>query len=232
MKLSIVIPVYNEKKTIEEILRRVMAVRLPKVEKEIIIIDDKSTDGTKEILKKIKEKHPRFKIVFRFWNGGKGATVRTGLKYATGDYIIIQDADLEYNPQDIPRLLKPVLEGKAKVVYGSRNLNPKNKKHSSLSFYIGGIFLTWLTNLLYGTKITDESTGYKVFETEFLKSIPLECRGFEFCPEITAKVAKRGEKIHEVPIRYCPRMPHQGKHVKQKDGLIAIWTLIKFRFLN
>ncbi len=232
MKLSIVIPVYNEKKTIEEILRRVMAVKIPSVSKEIIIVDDGSEDGTREILKKIKKNNPRFKVIYHEENQGKGTAVRTGLKYARGDYILIQDADLEYNPQDISRLLKPVLEGKAKVVYGSRNLNPKNKKHSSLSFYIGGLFLTWLTNFLYGTKITDESTGYKAFETEFLKSIPLECRGFEFCPEITAKVAKRGEKIHEVPIRYCPRMPHQGKHIKSKDGLIAIWTLIKYRFFN
>lgn len=231
MKLSIIIPVYNEKNTILEILKKIETNNLTDLgfEKEIIIVDDGSTDGTLEILKGLEK---NYKIIYHPKNQGKGAAIRTGLKYATGDYTIIQDADLEYDPKDYKKLLECAIKNNAQVVYGSRNLNPKNK-YSSLLYYLGGVFLTFLTNILYNAKITDEATGYKLFKTEFLKSIPLDSKGFEFCPEITAKIAKRKIKIYEVPISYYPRSIKAGKKIKWwKDGLKAAWALIKYRFLN
>lgn len=231
MTLSIIIPVYNEKSTILEILKQIEAVDLSNLgfEKEIIIVDDGSTDGTSELLKGLKDK---YKIISHSKNQGKGEAIRTGLKYASGHYTIIQDADLEYHPSDYKLLLECAFKNNAQVVYGSRPLKKENKK-SSFLYYLGGIFLTWLTNILYHTKISDEATGYKMFETKLLKSIPLKSKGFEFCPEITAKVAKRGIKIQEVPINYSPRSLKAGKKIKWwKDGLKAVWTLIKYRFLN
>jgi len=226
MKLSIIIPVFNEENTIEELIRRVFAVSLP-IEKEIIVVDDGSFDNTNKILKKLKkeinfisQEHPK--------NRGKGAAIKTGLKQATGEFILIQDADLEYDPKDYSNLIRPLLEGKAEVVYGSRMLG-KNKK-GYLTFYLGGRFLTFLTNLLYGLNITDESTGYKAFKSEVLKNVDLKCEGFEFCPEITAKIAKKGIKIYEVPISYNARYLKEGKKIKVKDGLKAVWTLIKYKF--
>lgn len=230
MTLSIIIPAYNEENTILEILKRIEAANLnnSSFEKEIIIVDDGSTDGTRDILGKLESK---YKIIYHSENQGKGAAIRTSLKYISGDYVIIQDADLEYDPQDYKKLLECAKKNNAQVVYGSRRLNPKNK-FSHFSYYLGGTFLTWLTNILYGTKITDESTGYKLFKTETIKSLPLKCQRFEFCPEVTAKIIKRNIKIYEVPIQYYPRRIEEGKKVKWRDGLQALWVLVKNKFVD
>jgi len=230
MTLSIVIPVFNEKNTISEILKRVERVDLGSLgfDKEIIIVDDGSRDGTREVLKGFEGK---YKVIYHPKNQGKGAAVRTGLERVSGDYVIIQDADLEYDPQDHKKLLDFALKNKAKVVYGSRRLNPENKPSYS-SYYWGGIILNWLTNLILGTKITDESTCYKLFKAEVIKSIPLKCKRFEFCAEVTAKISKRGIGIYEVPISYWPRHIEEGKKIRWRDGLIALWTIIKYKFTD
>lgn len=225
MKLSVIIPVYNEKNTIEELVEKVNAVP---IDKEIIIIDDGSTDGTRQILGEIVEKNPSVKVIFQPYNMGKGCAIRRAIQEITGDVTVIQDADLEYEPMDYLNLIEPIKQGKSDVVYGSRVLG-KNPI-SSLLFYIGGRFLSFLTNFLYRTSITDEPTCYKMFRSNILKSIKLECKGFEFCPEITAKIAKRKIRIYEVPIRYIPRSIKEGKKIRWKDGLVAIWILIKNRF--
>lgn len=230
MILSVLIPVYNEKNTISEILRRIDAVDLKDLgfEKEVIIVDDGSKDGTADILKVLEGK---YKIIYHPQNQGKGAAVRTGLREASGDYLIIQDADLEYDPRDYRKLLETALKNNAQVVYGSR-LGSRQNKFSHVSYYLGGIFLNFATNFLYRTKITDESTGYKLFKTEVIKSLPLKCRGFEFCPEVTARVVKKGIKIYEAPINYHPRHIKEGKKIKWRDGLIILWTLIKYKFVD
>lgn len=230
MILSIIIPVYNEKKTIFEILKKIDEVDLEPLafKKEIIIVDDASTDGTKEALNLLEGK---CRIVYHQKNQGKGAAIKSGLKYVRGDYVIIQDADLEYDPRDYRKLLDCALKNDAQVVYGSRRLNSENR-YSHYSFYLGGIFLNWAANIIYGLKITDESTGYKLFKADFLKSIPLKSQRFEFCPEVTAKIAKRRVKIYEVPINYFPRHTSEGKKIKWRDGLTAIWTLIKYKFVD
>ncbi len=225
MKISVIIPVYNEEKTLLEILKKVQKVPL---NKEVIIIDDGSTDKTREILMKIKEKN--VKILFHPKNVGKGGAIRTGIKEAKGDIIIIQDADLEYEPNDYCALIQPIVEDKSGVVYGSRELG-RNKK-SSLGFFWGGKLLSCMSNILYNAKITDEPTCYKVFKKEILKSLNLRCRGFEFCPEVTAKLRKKGFKIYEVPIHYFPRSIREGKKIRLRDGIVAIWTLFKYRFHN
>lgn len=224
MKLSVIIPVYNERATIAEIIRRVLAVRLPK---ELIIVDDGSTDGTRELLRQIPPEVAT--VLFHKRNQGKGVAIRTGLECVTGEIVIIQDADLEYDPNDYPALVRPIAEGGAQVVYGSRTARPENR-YSHLRFYLGGRLLSGIANLLYGTNITDEPCCYKLFRRDLLKELHLECRGFEFCPEVTAKVARRGILIHEVPIRYSPRTVTQGKKITWKDGLYAIWILLKYRF--
>jgi len=229
MKLSILIPVYNEEKTIKKIIDIVKKVRLSKVEKEIVVVDDGSKDKTLEVLKKIKG----IKLIGHKKNSGKGAAIRTAIKHATGDIILIQDADLEYDPNDYSALIKPIIEGKAKVVYGSRRLKKENKQHSGFSFYLGGIGLTMIANLIYpNLHITDEPTCYKVFRADIIKGMKLKCKRFEFCPEVTAKVARRGIKIHEVPISYHPRTAKEGKKIKWKDGVEAVWTLLKYRFIG
>jgi dolichol-phosphate mannosyltransferase len=230
MLLSVIIPVYNERDTILKILEKVKSVKIDKIDKEIIIVDDFSTDGTREILESLKGKDEKLKIIFQKKHVGKGFAIRTALKFVEGEIVLIQDADLEYDPNEYPKLIEPILEGKAKVVYGSRVFK-KNPK-ASIIFYIGGRFLSFLTNLLYGTNITDEPTGYKVFSTDVLKSIDLKCLGFEFCPEVTAKVAKKGYKIYEVPINYNPRSIKEGKKIRFKDALKAVFTLIKYRFID
>jgi glycosyltransferase involved in cell wall biosynthesis len=230
MLLSVIIPVYNERNTILKILEKVKSVKIDKIDKEIIIVDDFSTDGTREILESLKGKDEKLKIIFQKKHVGKGFAIRTALKFVEGEIVLIQDADLEYDPNEYPKLIEPILEGKAKIVYGSRVLK-KNPK-ASIIFYIGGRFLSFLTNLLYGTNITDEPTGYKVFSTDVLKSIDLKCLGFEFCPEVTAKVAKKGYKIYEVPINYNPRSIKEGKKIRFKDALKAVFTLIKYRFID
>ncbi len=235
VKLSVLMPAYNEKDTIEEIVKRVQAVKLGGVKLEIIIIDDGSKDGTREILTKLAKKHRNIKIIFHKKNGGKGMAVRTAIANMTGDIAIIQDADLEYDPNDYPMLIQPIIEGKAKVVYGSRFLggrDPKRHKTYMMMNYYATKFLSAIANLLYNAKITDEPTCYKVFDAKVLKSIPLKCRRFEFCPEVTAKVRKRGYKILELPINYYPRSVEEGKKINWKDGVEAVWTLVKYRFVD
>lgn len=227
MKLSIIIPVYNEEATIQEVVNRVKAIHLPSVKKEIIIVDDGSNDNTPKILAKI---HGCKKIVHK-QNLGKGAAIKSALPYVAGDIVLIQDADLEYNPENYSYLIKPIIKKESKIVYGSRNLNKKNK-YSYFSYYNGGKFLTWLINFLYDSKLTDEATGYKVFDTKVIKSISLECAGFEFCPEITVKLLQKDYQISEVPINYTPRMKSEGKKIKWFDGIRAIYTIIKFKFKN
>lgn len=226
--LSIIIPAYNEKSSIKEIINKVKAVM---IQKEIIIVDDGSVDGTRQILKEIKD--PEIKIILHERNYGKGYAVRTGIKAAAGDIIIIQDADLEYDPNDYEALIEPILSGKADVVYGSRWLN-KHKFHDGPlpfnAFRFGRWLLTVLTNLLYGTRITDEPCCYKVFKANVIKNIPLVCERFEFCPEVTAKVSRRGYKIYEVPVNYYPRSFKEGKKIGYYDGLEALATLLKYRF--
>lgn len=231
MILSIIIPCYNEKNTILEILEKVSSVEIG-MEKEIIIIDDGSTDGTREILRSISDKDNPvvFRVIFHPRNMGKGMAIRTGLKHASGDVIIIQDADLEYDPEDYHKLVAPIIEGKASVVYGSRNLERNEKSY--WTYYLGGRFLSILTNLLYGSNITDEATCYKVFSHQVVDNIDLKCKGFEFCPEVTAKVLRKGYNIFEVPIRYNPRHVEEGKKIRPKDGVQAVWTLIKYRFIS
>jgi glycosyltransferase involved in cell wall biosynthesis len=230
--ISVIIPVYNEKNTIIEIIDSVRAVKIPK---EIIIVDDGSTDGTRDIFKKLKFKD--VKIILQDKNHGKGYAIRTGIKYAHGDIILIQDADLEYDPQDYYSLIKPILEKKAKVVYGTRFPRKKDKffpffHYFSIfnPYYIANKILTITSNILYNTNITDEPTCYKVFSADVLKSLNLKCERFEFCPEVTAKVRKKGYKIYEVPISYHPRTVKEGKKINWKDGVEALWTLIKYRF--
>lgn len=231
MKLSVIIPVYNEEKTVKTVLNRVKSVNLKGITKEIIVIDDFSTDGTGGILKKIKGKS--IKILRHSKNMGKGAAIRTGLKHATGDVILIQDADLEYSPSEYPKLLEPILKRKADVVYGSRiEVIKKNLKKMYKIHYIGNLFLTSLTNLLYGASITDMETGYKVFRKGVVKGINLRARRFDFEPEITAKILKRGHKIYEVPISFAGRKFDEGKKITWIDGVKAAFYLLKYRFAD
>lgn len=228
-RLSIIIPAYNESKTIGAILKKIKNVPLRGIEKEVIVVDDASTDGTKEILKKNKDKS--IKVLYHNKNSGKGAAIRTGLKYATGDIILIQDADLEYDPKDYQKLIKPILKRKADVVYGSRLLGQKSK-YSKFAYYAAGRSLTMLANILYGINISDEPCGYKVFKANIIKNIPLKCKRFEFCPEITAKISKKHIKIFEVPTSYSPRSREEGKKIKFRDWLEAVYTLVKYRFTD
>ncbi|MEK6943386.1 MAG: glycosyltransferase family 2 protein [Nanoarchaeota archaeon] len=229
-KLSVIIPAYNEAGTIADVIRKVKNAKLENISKEIIIVDDASTDGTEKILAKIKD--PSIKIIRHKNNLGKGAAIRTALKHVTGDMVIVQDADLEYNPNEYQSLLQPIIEKKAKVVYGSRLLGKKKSRYSKWAYYIAGRSLTFITNTLYGTKITDEPCGYKVFDTKTIKSIKLECNRFEFCPEITAKIAKNKIPIYEVPASYNPRSREEGKKIRFRDWLEAVYTLIKYRFFD
>lgn len=225
--LSIIIPCYNEETTIVELLRRVEAADIGEVDKQIVIVDDASTDGTRALLMAHATAHT---VVLQERNQGKGAAIRRGLEEVRGDIVIIQDADLEYNPDNYAALIAPILEGRSRVVYGSRERNKNNRLHSGLAFYAGGKFLSALTNLLYGSDITDEPTCYKVFDAALLKDIPLTCTRFEFCPEVTAKVLRRGHAIVEVPIDYFPRKKNEGKKINWRDGVEAVWTLLRWRF--
>lgn len=221
--LSIIIPVYNEKNTILELLKRVEKINLP-VNKQIIIVDDFSTDGTRELLSQIKN----HKVIFHEKNKGKGSAIRTGLEHASGDFIIIQDADLEYDPQDYNKLLQSAIEEGYEVVYGSRFLDTKHNE--LLINYYGNKILTFFTNLLYNTQLTDMETCYKLFKTDIIKSLDLKSKRFDFEPEVTAKVLKKGLKIKEVPINYTFRNFNEGKKITYLDGLKALYYLLKYRF--
>lgn len=228
MKLSIIMPVYNEEKTIGEILKRIKKVPL-NIEKEIIVVDDSSLDSTKNILKKIDDKN--INIIYHDKNQGKGAAVRTGLKHATGDIIIIQDADLEYSPEEYPNLIQPILDGKTEVVYGSR-FKGRMTGPNLFSHVYGNKILTLITKLLYFHNVSDMETCYKVFKKEVLKDIDLKAKRFDFEPEITAKIIKKGYKIYEVPITYKSRLFDEGKKITWKDGIKALYYLIKYRFMD
>jgi glycosyltransferase involved in cell wall biosynthesis len=220
--VSVIVPIYNEAAHVEELLR---AIQASPVEKEILLVDDGSTDGTRHKLQSLPAMND-VTIVFHERNCGKGAAVRTALSYARGEYVLIQDSDLEYDPQDYPALLKPLQEGRANVVYGVRPDRPER----GLRFFLGAKLLTHLTNLLYGAGIHDEATCYKVFRRSVLSAIRLDCRRFEFCPEVTAKLSRMGERIAEVPISYLPRSTGEGKKIRHSDGWLAIWTLLRYRF--
>lgn len=222
--LSIIIPTYNEGENLQKILEKIQQVDLP-VQKEIIVVDDGSTDNTRHILKNCDQKNIR--VYNHVNNRGKGWAVRTGIRYATGDIIIIQDADLEYDPNDYPQLIIPIIEGKTSVVYGSRRIS--NSRVSYSRYLWGSQFLTFVANILYSLRLTDLYTCYKVLKRDVLEDIVLKCRGFEFCPEITAKISKRNYDILEVPISYHPRSFSEGKKIRWHDGLVGLWTLIRYR---
>lgn len=241
MKLSVIMPVYNEIGTIATILAKVRAVPLKIVawsgadheelialDREIIVVDDGSTDGTREYLDTLREA-PDIKIIFHETNQGKGAGVQTGLRHATGDILLIQDADLEYDPRDYPALLLPILEKRAQVVYGSRFRGGPTK---AMFFWhmLGNRFLTFVTNLLYNTILTDMETCYKVFTREVANTLSLKAKGWGFDPEITAQILLRKYRIYEVPISYTGREFTEGKKISWRDGLTVLWTLLKYRF--
>tara|TARA_R110002096_G_scaffold77896_1_gene183146 strand:+ start:60718 stop:61416 length:699 start_codon:yes stop_codon:yes gene_type:complete len=228
MLLSILIPAYGEEKTIGEVLRLVAAIATEPLgfDKEIIVCDDGSDDGTAAEVEKAAQQDSRIRLVKHPVNRGKGAAIRTALAEAKGDYCLVQDADLEYDVDDYPALLGEIAKG-ADVVYGSRFLQKKWPEGMQLPNFVANRLLTTAANLLYGLDITDEATCFKVFKTDLLRSFDLECEGFEFCPEVTAKIGKRNIKIHEVPIRYTARDLADGKKIHWTDGFEAIWELLR-----
>lgn len=227
MKLSVIIPVYNEKATIDAIIARVQAVP---IEKELVIVDDGSSDGTRDILKAYQGK-PGITISYHPKNMGKGAGIRTGIKECTGDIVIIQDADLEYSPEEYPKLVEPIVRGAADVVFGSRFYG--THRVFMVWHFMGNKFLTWLTNVLYNTMLTDMETCYKVFRAEVIKGFNLRSDRFDIEPEITAKVFKnRRLRVYEMPITYDGRDYDQGKKISPLDGFPAVWALIKYRFVD
>jgi glycosyltransferase involved in cell wall biosynthesis len=227
MKITVIIPVYNEKRTILEILHRVQAMDTAD---EILIVDDGSTDGTCEILQELGGEHP-VRVIFHETNQGKGAAVRTGIQSATGDVIIIQDADLEYDPREYPNLLRPIREGIADVVYGSRFLGGARRP---ILFWnmVANKILTLVTNILYNNILTDMETGYKVFRRQVVNGMKLHAHRFDFEPEFTAKILKRKVRIFEVPITFNPRDYSEGKKIRITDAFEAMWALFKYRFID
>lgn len=231
--LTIIIPSYNEVPNICATLEQVQRVVLPyDYTKELIVVDDGSQDDTVALASQLIEERgwDNVLILRHAHNRGKGAAIRTAIDRATGQYVVIQDADNELDPTDFAHMLRVIIDEQWQVLYGSRFLS-NSTVYGVKSFYYGTRLLSWLTNVLYGQHITDEATCYKMFSAQLLKSINLKCRGFEFCPEVTAKVARRGIKIHEVPIKYFPRTFAEGKKIRATDGLKAIGYLIKYRFL-
>ncbi len=226
-KLTVVVPVFNERNTLVEVVRRMRAVDLPDgIEREIIIVDDGSTDGTRDVLRQLGDSTVR--IVLHDVNRGKGAALRTAFGHATGEYVLVQDADLEYDPEDWPKLLNPVLRGRARVVYGSRFTG--ERRNMLLLHWIGNRFLSMTTNVLYNTTLSDMETCYKLIDRSILEELKLTSSRFEIEPEITAKILKRGIRIYEVPISYSGREFDEGKKITWRDGVSALWTLVKYRF--
>lgn len=237
MKLSIIVPVFNEEGTVESILKKVDDLEIEGIKKEIIVVNDGSSDRTPQLLAKIASRNKNINVLSHKKNSGKGAAVQTGIKSATGDILIIQDADLEYDPRDIPRIIKPIVDKKYKVVYGTRlKMKPilfgKNRTPLLLHFF-GNKFLSLVTTTIYGSYISDMETCYKSFDADVIKNIRLKSRSFDFEPEITAKILKKGIKIYEVEIQTKPRSYDEGKKIHTfRDGFKALWTLLKYRFVN
>ncbi len=227
LSLSVVIPCYNERTTVAEIVQR---VRECSPDAEIVVVDDGSTDGSRDLLREL-EGQANLRVLYHDRNRGKGAALHTGIAAAAGEVILIQDADLEYDPRDYPRLLQPIEEGRAEVVYGSRFLG--GPRRAMLFWHmVANLLLTLLTNVLFNTILSDMETGYKVFKAEVIKDMPLRARRFDFEPEVTAKVLKRGYRIYEVPITFTPREYWEGKKISLKDAFAAVWTLLKYRIVD
>ena len=227
MLISVIIPAFNEEQTIGQVLA---ALRVLPIEKQIIVVNDGSTDGTHKVLEELRAIY-ELTVVHRKENRGKGFAIRSGLPYVKGEIVVIQDADMELVPADLPELLKPFEKETVQVVYGSRFLNGRG--NASLHNFIANRMLAIYTNLLYGCRITDESTGYKAFSTELITRLELTCEGFEFCPEVTAKILRAGYRIYEVPVSYFPRTKKEGKKLRfWSDGFFAAWTLLKYRFIS
>ncbi|HEX9467337.1 MAG TPA: glycosyltransferase family 2 protein [Acidimicrobiia bacterium] len=226
-KLSVIVPVFDERNTVVEIVRRMRAVELP-VDLEIVLVDDGSTDGTSDVLTQLADSTVR--VVTHDENRGKGAAVRSGLEHVTGDLVLVQDADLEYDPADWPKLLNPLLRGKAVVVYGSRFTG--ERRNMLFLHWVGNRLLSLVTNVLYNTTLSDMETCYKLFDRRVLDDITLRAQRFEFEPEVTAKILRRGIRIYEVPISYTGREFHEGKKITWRDGFVALWTLVKYRLVD
>ena len=224
-KLSVIVPIFNERNTVVEIMRRMRAVDLP-IEREFILVDDGSSDGTRQVLAQLGDSTA--KVVLHPKNRGKGAAIRTALEHVTGDLVLIQDADLEYDPEDWPKLLAPVFRGKATVVYGSRFTG--ERRNMLYVHWLGNRMLSLVTNILYNTTLSDMETGYKLFDARVLDGITIRSDRFDFEPEITAKILRKGIRIYEVPISYTGREFHEGKKITWRDGFAALYALVKFRF--
>jgi len=226
-KLSVIVPVFDERNTVVEIVRRMRAVDLP-VDLEVVIVDDGSTDGTRDVLRQLTDSTVR--VITHDANRGKGAAIRSGLAHVTGDLVLVQDADLEYDPEDWPKLIAPMMRGKARVVYGSRFTG--ERRNMLFLHWVGNRFLSLVTNVLYNTTLSDMETCYKLFDRKLLDGITLRSKRFEFEPEVTAKMLRRGIRIYEVPISYTGREFDEGKKITWSDGFIALWTLVKYRFVD
>jgi dolichol-phosphate mannosyltransferase len=227
MKLSIIVPAYNEAGTIGRVLESLEAVDFP-IDHELVLVDDASLDGTREILAAFCKSRTRARLVVNAENLGKGLSLRRGLAEAQGDIVIVQDADLEYAPRDIPALVRPIVEGRADAVYGSRFLNRRWPQKMAFQNWVANRTLNVTANLLYGARLTDVACGYKAVRTDLMRSLRLRCRGFEFCFEVTAKLKNRGVRIDEVPISFEARTRKEGKKIRHKDFFVAFWTLLRY----
>lgn len=227
-KLSIVIPIYNEIELLPVVLEKIRSIKYP-LEMELVLVDDYSRDGTRDWLREHEMNRPGTQVLFHKKNIGKGGALRTGFRHATGDIIIVQDADMEYEPAEIPLVIKPIIEGRCRVSYGSRFL-ARTPTGMMLPNYVANRILAWMVTVMYFQVITDEATAYKAFHRDVLNAITLKCRRFEFCPEVTAKVLLMGERIHEVPVTFFARTFEEGKKIGWRDFIEAVWTLVRCRF--